>query len=248
MPGAQSANSFWWYRTAAFGSNLACGAIDNPAVLYNGYIVNDTDGGVRPACELSTLGSDTAQFDPADCFYSITAVSGTNGHGQATGGGFWRKGDTVTLEAVPDEGYYFTGWYTSGGKKLSGDIKWVFEAKALEVEARFAPPVNVTVKTSGVGFTHGGGAYPPGASVTVMAHTQDGSKFLGWEKDGKTISTKSTLTFTAEEDVTLTAKFSEPAKVRTPKQWTQSILGHIGNFFRDIVQRVRVAITRIVRR
>lgn len=45
---------------------------------------------------------------------SYMVVTGSTIGGNVTGGGRYKPGDTVTLTAVPDTGYYFTGWTLEG--------------------------------------------------------------------------------------------------------------------------------------
>ena len=54
-----------------------------------------------------------------------------------------------------------------------------------------------------------------GVSVTFKATPKDGYEFLRWEKDGNTLTTNTTCTFTAKADETYMAVFGKKATTQT---------------------------------
>ncbi len=51
--------------------------------------------------------------------FGVTLTVVGSSTGTVSGGGTYTVGDTVTLQATPKTGYYFTGWYTSDGTLIS---------------------------------------------------------------------------------------------------------------------------------
>ena len=112
-------------------------------------------------------------------------------------------------------GYYFgipsdKTWRYNPNDKTKGDnVKANQERRAsmLPVAAARAHKVQVTVKASG-GTVTGVGSYITGNSVTLTAAAGSGYRFAGWfDAADKQLGTGGTYTFTASEDVTITAKF-----------------------------------------
>ena len=76
--------------------------------------------------------------------------------------------------------------------------------------------VTVTILKRGVGddapddLVSGAGSYEVGSQVTVAINTnQGGYTFKGWKKDGVTVSTSTSYTFTVDSNVILVAEFEE---------------------------------------
>lgn len=73
--------------------------------------------------------------------------------------------------------------------------------------------VDVTIAAEN-GVITGAAKYIKGSSVTVTAAANSGYRFTGWYVDGEAVSTESTYTFTADNDVALTAKFERTRSSR----------------------------------
>jgi len=84
--------------------------------------------------------------------YTITATAGVGG--TVSGGGSYAKNATVTLKAVPNSGYSFSGWYENNTKVSGAGATYTFTATSdRTLEARFA-------SSSSTG-SNGGGSYVP---------------------------------------------------------------------------------------
>lgn len=71
-------------------------------------------------------------------------------------------------------------------------------------------PVTVSVVAGDHGSVSGGGQVRQGSSVTVVATADSGYHFVKWTNaSGTQVSTNATYTFTATDDVTLTATFEQ---------------------------------------
>ena len=126
-------------------------------------------------------------------------------------------GTAVTLEAIPNEGYNFEGWYIDGTDILfSKDAACTFTMKAENITlcARFSC---YTVTTSGYTFEGMAGSYTSyqsqnvsvGKAVELTATVQNGYTFEGWYRDGICVSTELTYTFTMPDShVYLEARYS----------------------------------------
>lgn len=73
--------------------------------------------------------------------------------------------------------------------------------------------VDITIAAEN-GVVTGAAKYIKGSSVTVTAAPNNGYRFTGWYVDGEAVSTESTYTFTADNDVALTAKFERTRSSR----------------------------------
>lgn len=145
----------------------------------------------------------------------VTATEG----GSAIGGGSFAEGDSVTVEATPDEGYRFLCW-TEDNQPVCNEPRYSFSAKnSRSLVAVFElvpiPTYSINVTSTAGGTATGGGQYKQGESVTVTAIPDNGYRFVSWQENGIAISNIPDFSFTADADRTLTAVF-EP--VLPPEQ------------------------------
>ena len=162
--------------------------------------------------------------------------------GSAQPNGYYAElpaGSTVTLTAVPDNGYRFEGWYVDDvvaiGALISTDATYTFTvgSENMRVVARFAGIPTYTfqalVGSDGGMIYYDGSAQPngyydevtEGSKVTLTAEHSDGFRFAGWyEPDGTDaptlvlkqtpVSTSATYEFTMPAaDYTVYAVFEE---------------------------------------
>ncbi len=88
---------------------------------------------------------------------NVATVSLTAKNGTVTGDGVYYKGETVTLTATPDRGYFFDGWY-EGSRRLSTKTSYSFTINEnMSITAKF------TVSDGG----GGGGSFVPAPVVPV---------------------------------------------------------------------------------
>lgn len=73
----------------------------------------------------------------------------------------------------------------------------------------FKIPLQVTVTAEKGGTVSGGKKVEIGESVTVTATPDEGYEFAGWYKGSEKVSDEATYTFTVQESVALTAKFTK---------------------------------------
>lgn len=130
--------------------------------------------------------------------------------GRVTGTGVVEEGTTVTLTAVPDEGYVFDGWY-SGEEKVGAQEVYTFPAtQNVTLIARFAKKTYTVTATAEEGGQISGvpeEKVEHGAGVTLTATPDKGYAFDGWYSGKDTVSTDATYTFTVTSNASLTARF-----------------------------------------
>ncbi len=81
--------------------------------------------------------------------FTITAISVNDAYGSVTGGGDYNAGDTVTLSAIPSEGYRFIQWKEP---KVSSS-QYSFEAEEdITLTAEFAPVGTPALTARSTGF------------------------------------------------------------------------------------------------
>lgn len=118
--------------------------------------------------------------------------------GSVTGSGKYRPGETVTLEAIPDAGYEFLGWY-NGTKPIGLDSTYSFTMGSDEVSltAKFQlTDLNVNVTVAEGGIVTGKGKYKMGDTVTLEATPLDSYVFTGWKIGNEFVSYLDKYTFT----------------------------------------------------
>ena len=76
--------------------------------------------------------------------------------------------------------------------------------------------IDAVASPSNGGTISGTGNYDEGDSVTLTATPNDGFKFVGWKNVETTLSNNANYSFTASENVSLTAVFEQDVKDTTP--------------------------------
>lgn len=160
-------------------------------------------------------GDDEQSSDDVEHFMVILSKSG---NGSVSGAGRYVDGQEVTVVATPDSEASFVGWHLNniGGTIVSTNATYRFTiggniTLVAEFEGGPVTTYNVQVSTnnSAYGSVSGGGAKQEGTNCTVVATANSGYRFAAWKRNGSTVSTSASYTFTVTEDVTLIAQFEE---------------------------------------
>ncbi|MDE5703283.1 MAG: InlB B-repeat-containing protein, partial [Bacteroidales bacterium] len=130
---------------------------------------------------------------------------------KVSGSGAYSAQDTVTLTATPANGYAFIGWVCDG-ETLSHEptYRFVPERDMLIVAQtkKLTASIRLSASPAEGGTMTGAGDYRLGETVTLTATPNAGFMFLQWVDDRmNTVSTQSTFSFTADQDVHYTAMF-----------------------------------------
>ena len=118
----------------------------------------------------------------------------------------------VRLEASPDEGYAFDGYY-SEGVLLSQNENYQFNiVQDMRITAKFErEKVSIAVSTqqSDLGSVSGSGLYESESTVRVTATPMPYCRFVAWMEGRDTVSKDPVYTFTAQKRRVLTAVFTQ---------------------------------------
>ena len=128
-------------------------------------------------------------------------------------GGIYEPGSRVTLTAVPDPRFRFTGW---SGALTGGDNPAILVVDADEtVGASFVPQFQLSV-TPGVGgsvtLQPPGGIYDQGDIVSLTATAAAGRTFAGW--DGDLAGAANPASLVVDRDLQVGARFLAPASLQ----------------------------------
>ena len=207
----------------AAGSSVTLKAVASNGYKFDGWYVDEV---VAMGALISTSEEYTFTMESADKRvmakfvedttqttdkYIFSATVGSEGgmihyNGVAQPNGYFAElpaGSTVTLTAVPDNGYRFEGWYVDDvvaiGALISTDATYTFTvgSENMRVVARFAGIPTYTfqalVGSDGGMIYYDGSAQPngyydkvtEGSKITLTAEHSDGFRFAGWyEPDG----------------------------------------------------------------
>lgn len=112
------------------------------------------------------------------------------------------KGTKLT---VPDDVTLTNNGEIVGEGTLLGDVQGNPVSDSID-DGKFL--VTLAVKPEAGGMGYGGGKYLPGETVKLTAEPKDGFHFVAWMNGETPISDKEMYSFTAGEDLTLTAVFA----------------------------------------
>ena len=143
--------------------------------------------------------------------YTVTVTANPTAGGTVTGGGTFEQGEEATVTATANTGYTFFNWSVDG-HTVSTNPEYTFTVDAnTELVANFnlnTYNITVNINPSEGGTVTGAGTYNHNETVTLSATANENYRFIGWMENNEVISSETALTFTAEADRVLTAKFS----------------------------------------
>jgi hypothetical protein len=148
----------------------------------------------------------------------VSTSSNPSGGGTTSGdGAAFTYNQSVTVAATANSGYRFVNW-TENSTVISTNSSYSFNVIAnRNLVANFIQ--TLTVSTSQIpaegGLTSGGGTYDYGSSVTVMASSATGYRFVNWTEGGSFVSSNSSYSFSVTTNRSLTANFIQTFTVAT---------------------------------
>ncbi|MFO7719693.1 MAG: ice-binding family protein [Gillisia sp.] len=145
----------------------------------------------------------------------ITLSASPEAGGMLFGAGTFSKGSTVTVAAIPSEGYTFTSW-TVNGTVVSTSSSYQFEMDGnIALVANFEEVVlgnfriNLSSSPIAGGTTNGSGQFTENSTVTVSALPNPTYVFVNWTEGVTVVSTSSSYSFVISENRTLVANYSK---------------------------------------
>ena len=145
--------------------------------------------------------------------YIVVTENNPEDGGTSIGGGLYFPGDTVTLTAIPSEGFHFENW-TQNGDTLASDSVFVFEKQFGNdtIVANYGGNIHTVILIASPeegGNLLGAGYYYFGDPVEVTAIAAPGYYFEYWLNGGDTVSFLPVYNFNMpDSNVTLTAVFA----------------------------------------
>jgi uncharacterized repeat protein (TIGR02543 family) len=144
----------------------------------------------------------------------VTLSATPEAGGTLIGAGTYADGSSVTVAAIPNDGFTFTNW-TVGEAVVSTSSSYQFEMDGnIELMANFTAVTagNFTVNLSSLpiagGTTNGSGQYSANSTVTVAALPNPGYVFDNWTEGETIASTSSSYQFVLTGNRTLVANYS----------------------------------------
>ena len=121
------------------------------------------------------------------------------------------KGQTLEIPAgttlvMPDDVTLTNSGAIVGAGTLLGEVRGNPVSDSID-DGKIS--VTLAVKPEAGGMVSGGGKYLPGEEVELIAEPKEGFHFVAWMNGETPISDEETYSFTASEDLTLTAVFAE---------------------------------------
>ena len=152
-----------------------------------------------------------ATFEVLPQQYTITVISENDIQGTVAGGGTFDEGAEIQITATPNFGYRFVSWNDGNTENpraiiVTADATYIATFEALQmytIEAYSDDDSNGTVT--------GGGTYPEGYSVTLIATPENGYVFTSWNDGNR----ENPRTITVTENATFIAYFADASSVQT---------------------------------
>ena len=157
---------------------------------------------------------------------TITTSSSPTGGGATTGGGTYDSGLGATVVATPNANYSFVNW-TENSAEVSATPSYTFTASTNRtLVANFVRTYTITTRSSPTngGATIGGGVYPTGSNVTVIAAPNSGFAFLNWTENSAIAGTSTNFNLIVASNRTLTANFVLIPQLHTLRTPTNTVV------------------------
>ncbi|MFC2022585.1 fibronectin type III domain-containing protein [Chloroflexota bacterium] len=206
--------------------------VDISATPQTGYEFGSWTGDVaNPNSASTTVTMDgdktvTANFNPVTTFILTIAVNPTGGGNTTPGVGthIYNEGQEVSIVAIPNEGYEFSGWTGDAVENPNS------ASTAITMDSNKTVTANFTLATSGQTYNLTIAVSPPGRGTTspptgtlkytegqvvpISATPTSGWQFDSWTGDVANPNSAST-TATMDADKTVTANFTQTGTVDT---------------------------------
>ena len=185
----------WDYAGNLYVANRSAETITFYAMPYSGTV--STPCASEYAFELQ---------ESVGTIYTVTATASPAEAGTVAGAGEYAQDIEVTLTATANTGYRFENWTVGSNTETANPLTFTI-TENITATANFVAltsyTINATANDANMGTVTGGGTYYEGETVTLTATPKTGYRFVNWSNS----STDAKLTFTASENLDLTANF-----------------------------------------
>lgn len=153
------------------------------------------------------------EFDYEVSEHEIEVISSNSEAGVVSGGGTYHFGETVTITATSNTGYYFNAW-TEGGVVVSRDREYTFGVTGdRRIVANFNVSNNNEFEITAMsnnplwGTVSGAGMYHDGETATISAIPFGTNLFENWTENGVWVSGQRDYSFVVNGNRNLVANF-----------------------------------------
>ena len=188
-------------------------AVPNGVYTFAGWYDGDTKLSDEASFSYSVTKTVTLTAHFTKPQYTVTATADPAEGGTVSGGGAYEYGETATLTAVPNEGYYFSCWL-DGQIRVSDNASYTCTVtRSRSLTAKFYKKLySVSASASpqeGGRVTGGGATYYYGDTAALHAYPSAGYVFAGWYDGDTLIDSSADLNYTVTKEVNLIAKFEK---------------------------------------
>lgn len=145
--------------------------------------------------------------------YKLAIVTEGNGVVRTVSGrDTFQHNERVRLEAAPDAGYVFGGYYSEGVLLSQNEVYYFNIVSDMTITAVFERgriAINADTKQPQFGSVNGKGLYEAGSSVKLVATPMPFCDFVAWIEGKDTVSKQAEYVFTADSTRTLWAVFTQ---------------------------------------
>lgn len=147
--------------------------------------------------------------------YNLTIAAGSGGTTDSSPGTYTHDtGEAVTIRALPDSGYRFSGWTgdVPSGHEEDNPIAITMDSSK-SITANFVRQYTLIIAAGTGGTTNpspGTYTHDSGTQVSVTATANSGYQFSGWS--GSASGTTNPITITMDNDKSVTANFTATSK------------------------------------
>ncbi len=171
--------------TTGGGTYLEGSQIEISATANEGYHFTAwNDGNTSNPRTITVTGDATymANFE-TNPSYTITVVSENEAYGTVSGSGTYEYGSTVTIRAIPANGYVFTSWNDNNTENprtitVTGDATYIAYFSDISTVTTYT--ITVISANEEQGTVVGSGMYAEGTIITIAAIAQNGFRFSSW--------------------------------------------------------------------
>ena len=129
--------------------------------------------------------------------------------GRVSGEGNFTHGTSAPILAVPNNGYYFTGWTGNGITNPASASTTVLMNQPQTITANFQlNSYALTLNSSTGGSVSGDGNFTHGSNASIVATPAEGYSFMEWSGNGITDSTSAVTTVSMTEPRSVSVTFS----------------------------------------